>query len=141
MKEGDIGLNYPLIFSLYNWVTRSNQSRAIPSERDNVQEITKEKAIFLVQKSFPEVKSIKETPSVTIGKSMDIYAKQKDGFWKMLFWQGSGDCEAGCLNGHEWYFIVRSNSSVEKVGEFERNFNSRKNGYDEEGTRIADFLD
>ncbi|HAV15224.1 MAG TPA: hypothetical protein DCX25_02750 [Candidatus Pacebacteria bacterium] len=122
-------------------VIRSNQSTTIPSEGDDAQEITKEKAIALIQKKFPEVKNIKENPNITIGMTMYIRTTQKDNFWKLLFWQGSGDCEAGCLNDHEWYFIVKSDSSVEKVGEFERIFNSRKNGSDEKGMRIANFLE
>lgn len=139
--EGSVGWNPPLILSLYNRVMLSNQSTSVPLEGDgdNIQEITKEKAIALIKNRYPELKNIEETPEVTIGKSMDIRAKQEDDLWKILFWQGSGDCPAGCLNDHEWYFTVKNNGSVEKAGEFERNFNSRKNGYDEKGIRIPGF--
>lgn len=101
-----------------------------------------EEAIALVKQYFPEVKKIQKTQS-EIGKTMDIRAKgtlEKDG-WRILFWQGSGDCPAGCLNNKQWYFIVIKTGIIRKVGESERVFNSRKNAFDESGLFLPYFLD
>lgn len=103
--------------------------------------VTKQQAIDLVKKQYSEVRSIDETSQQTIGKSMDIGALQTSEGWRLLFWQGSGDCPAGCLNNHEWYFVVSRDGTVEKQGEYERIFNSKKNGYDEKGARIEGFVD
>lgn len=106
-----------------------------------VEILTKQQAIDAVKRQYPEVRSIDETPEQTIGKSMDIRVTQRSDGWRLLFWQGSGDCPAGCLNDHEWYFVVHGDGTLEKKGEYERIYNSKQNGYDEKGARIEGFLD
>lgn len=101
-----------------------------------------EGAIVIVKQYFPEVKKIQKTQSA-IGQIMDIKTKEtleKDG-WRILFWQGSGDCPAGCLNNQQWYFIVTKTGIIRKVGESKRVFNSKKNAIDENGLFLPYFLD
>ncbi|GEM_PF-6873758 len=101
---------------------------------------SEEEAIIRVKIAYPKVKDIKKTSDI-IGKSMNISAKEADLGWKLMFWQGSGDCPSGCINNHYWYFIVHKNGKVEKIGEYERIYNSRKNASDETGSPIWDFLE
>lgn len=99
-----------------------------------------EEAIIRAKIVYSEVKDVKKTTDV-IGQTMNISARKTDLGWKLMFWQGSGDCPAGCINDHYWYFTVDKNGEVEKIGEYERIFNSRKNSYDEKGSPIWDFLE
>ena len=101
---------------------------------------SEEEAIIRVKTAYPEVKDVKKTSDI-IGKSMNISAKETELGWKLMFWQGSGDCPAGCINNHYWYFIVYKNGKVEKIGEYEKTYNSRKNSADETGSPIWDFLE
>ena len=100
-----------------------------------------EGAIAIVKQYFPEVKKIQKTKSA-VGQSMNIITKEtleKDG-WRILFWQGSGDCPAGCLNNQYWYFIVTRTGIIRKIGEFKRVFNPRKNAFDETGLFLQYFI-
>lgn len=97
---------------------------------------TVEDVIALIKAQYPEVAGIK-----TIGKSMGINSKKDPDGWRLRFWQGWGDCEAGCINDREWYFKVTLNGQVTKVGEWERIHNSRKNSFDEKGIFLQYFLE
>lgn len=101
---------------------------------------TEAEAIAAVKQRNKEVRHIQKT-SDAIGQSMDIRSKETVQGWKILFWEGSGDCPAGCLNDHEWYFVVEKSGRVERIGEHERIYNSRKNGYDEKGVYLPYFLE
>lgn len=101
-----------------------------------------EGAIALVKQHFTEVNKIQKTQSA-VGQTMNIGTKEtleKDG-WRILFWQGSGDCPAGCLNNQQWYFIVTKTGIIRKISESKRVFNSRKNAFDESGLSLPYFLD
>lgn len=101
-----------------------------------------ELAISLIKQYFPEVKNIQKSQT-EIGQMMGIRTKEnpgKDG-WRILFWQGSGDCPAGCINNQQWYFIVEKTGVIRKVGESERIYNSRKNAFDESGQTLPYFVD
>lgn len=101
---------------------------------------TGEEAIAAVKQRYKEVRYIQKTQA-RIGQSMNIHSKETTVGWKILFWEGSGDCEAGCLNNHEWYFVVKKSGQIEKLGESERVYNPGKNGYDEKGVYLPYFLD
>lgn len=101
---------------------------------------SEEQAITRAKIVYSEVKNVKKTTDV-IGQTMNISARKTDLGWKLMFWQGSGDCPAGCINNHYWYFIVYKSGRVEKIGEYERIYNSRKNALDETGSPIWDFLE
>ena len=100
---------------------------------------SEEQAVSRVKRVYPEVEKVKKTEN-RIGQTTNISSKEIINGWKLVFWQGSGDCPAGCINNHYWYFTAYKNGKVEKVGEYERIFNSRKNSYDEKGSPIWDFL-
>jgi hypothetical protein len=112
------------------------------SEFVSGQEITNvDEAIILVQKNFSAVSNIKKSTS-PFGSSANIFTSEsmtKDG-WNLKFWKGSGDCEAGCLNSHEWYFTVTKQGIITKVGEYEKTFNSLINGYDVSGESLPTFI-
>ena len=86
-------------------------------------------AIELVRLMFPEVKLIglpKETGAVNVYYLNDGY--------KLVFWEGSGDCQLGCIDIHEWYFVVTKTGVVQKIGEYQRQ------GGVEKGKKLADFF-
>lgn len=111
---------------------------SFPESTDAVND--EEAAIIRVKIVYPEVKDFKKTSDI-IGKSMNISARETYLGWKLIFWQGSDDCPSGCINNHYWYFIVHKNGNVEKIGEYEKIYNSRKNAPDETGSPIWDFLE
>ena len=86
-----------------------------------------DEAIRLVQQKFPELRSIQRMPSGSIGASTDIIVQDRPGGWNIIFWQGSGDCPAGCINNHYWYLSVDKSGSVTMAGEFVREFDSASN--------------
>jgi hypothetical protein len=87
-------------------------------------------AIALVKSRFPEVAHINKTGAGIIGASTNItvIAPRQDQWW-LVFWEGWGDCPAGCINNRYRYFIVED-GRVTQVGEYARVFNSEKNTFD-----------
>jgi hypothetical protein len=87
-------------------------------------------AIAAVKVKFPEVAHIKPAPRGTIGASTDItvIAPRTDA-WYLVFWEGSGDCPAGCINNRYYYFVVKDGQAA-KAGEYARIYNSATNSYD-----------
>lgn len=100
---------------------------------------TEEAAIETVKNKYPEVQSIYKS-NAEIGKSMDIRVKKDSKEYKLEFWQGYGDCPAGCINEHYWYFIVSEDGEIQKVGEYKKVYNSRENNFIENGYPLWDFL-
>jgi hypothetical protein len=86
-----------------------------------------DEAIALAQKQFPELRDIKRTPAGTIGASSDIIVQERTDGWNMIFWQGSGDCPAGCINNHYWYVSADKSGKLALVGEFIREFDAGTN--------------
>lgn len=117
-----------------NQICRTSFPESTDAVNDEKEAITRARVIY------PEVKNIKRTTDA-IGQTMNISARQTDLGWNLMFWQGSGDCPAGCINDHYWYFTVYKNGKVEKIGEYEKIYNSRKNAPDETGSPIWDFLE
>ncbi len=86
-----------------------------------------EEAIAAAQAKFPELKNIKVTPPQTIGASTNITVMDSADGWNLVFWQGSGDCPAGCIDNHYWYVTVDKTGPVTLAGEFVREYNSATN--------------
>ena len=81
-----------------------------------------DQAIALAQKQFPQLREIKPTPPNSIGASSNIWALQQPDGWNLVFWQGDGDCPAGCINNHYWYVSVDRSGAATMVGEYDRHF-------------------
>jgi hypothetical protein len=97
---------------------------------DTKQEVvTADEAIDIVQKRFPEVSDIEIAEPPLIGVSSNITVLPGEDGWDLVFWKGTGDCEAGCLNDHYWYFAVDKTGVIKKAGEFERIYDAKLNDY------------
>lgn len=92
-----------------------------------------EVAISLVKSRFAEVAKIQRAASGSIGGSQNIIVFEHPDGWDIAFWQGEGDCPAGCINNRYWYFSVMQDGRVSKAGEYVRSFNSQKNEFDVSG--------
>ena len=86
--------------------------------------ILEPKIINKIKEKFPEVKDIKYSEIDTgtdlrhvVGGSQDIHGELIDGNYIIIFWQGYGDCTAGCEGNHWWYFEVKSSEEINKIGE------------------------
>jgi len=51
----------------------------------------------------------------------------------LVFWEGWGDCEAGCINNRYSYFSAKKDGSITKVGEYVRSYNEDKNAFETTG--------
>ncbi len=93
-------------------------------------------AIAAVKAKYPEVAPIRQSPRGMIGASTDItvIAPRTDA-WYLVFWEGSGDCPAGCINHRYYYFIVKDGQAT-KAGEYSRVYNSATNAYDTTGAPL-----
>lgn len=86
-----------------------------------------------IKARFAEVAKIQKKAPGTIGGSTDITSIVRADGWDLIFWEGSGDCPAGCINNHYYYFSAKKDGGVTKVGEYVRLFNSDKNAFDTTG--------
>jgi hypothetical protein len=91
-----------------------------PSDTPRRPLVTTEDAIHAVQSQYPAVADISDMPDTTIGKSEDIYVQPQENGWRLIFWMGWGDCPAGCINSHYWYFTVGTDGAIELAAEYER---------------------
>ncbi len=91
-------------------------------------------AIAAVKAKFTEVSKIQKMGAATIGASSDIKVFERTDGWDIAFWEGWGDCPAGCINNRYHYFTVKKDGRVTKVGEYARIFNGDKNSLDTTGT-------
>jgi len=94
-------------------------------------------AIAAVKARFPEVANIYVTGTGTIGATTDIKViMPRQDAWYLIFWEGWGDCVAGCINNRYSYFVVESSGRVSKAGEYARVFNADKNAFETTGTPL-----
>ena len=84
-------------------------------------------AIRLAQQNFAALKGIQKKPAGSLGASTDIVVQERSGGWNLIFWQGSGDCAAVCINNHYWYVTVEKTGAVSMAGEYERAYDSASN--------------
>ncbi len=92
-----------------------------------------DQAIAAAQQKFPQLQAIKKKQPGTIGASTDITTLEQPDGWNIVFWQGSGDCPAGCINHHYWYVTVKKSGEVMLAGEYVREFNPVANAAQERG--------
>ncbi|MCI0476669.1 MAG: hypothetical protein L0Y55_10515 [Anaerolineales bacterium] len=90
-------------------------------------------AIAAVQARFPEMAKIKKAVPSTIGGTTDIKVFDRGEGWELAFVEGWGDCMAGCINNRYYYFSVRKDGRITKVGEYARVFNETTNAYQTSG--------
>ncbi len=90
-------------------------------------------AIAAIKVRYPEVSKIQKTSPGMIGGSTNITTLVRADGWDLVFWEGSGDCPAGCINNHYYYFSAKKDGGVTKVGEYVRLFNSDQNAFDATG--------
>jgi len=90
-------------------------------------------AIALVKTQFSEVAKIQKSAAGAIGASQNIFAFERADGWDIAFWQGDGDCPAGCINNRYWYFSVTKDGRVSKAGDYAKIFDPQKNSFDISG--------
>jgi hypothetical protein len=94
---------------------------------------TADAAIAAVQARVPEMAKIKKTAPGIIGATTDIKVFDRGEGWEIAFVEGWGDCMAGCINNRYYYFSVRKDGRITKVGEYARIFNDATNSYTTSG--------
>jgi hypothetical protein len=93
-------------------------------------------AIHAIQAEYSEVSNIKIILTPQPFESQWISIKDKDYGWDIIFFEGSGDCPAGCLNNYFWYFTVHRDGKIIKAGEYSRVFQPVNNSYQETGVPL-----
>ena len=88
-------------------------------------------AIAAVKAQFPKVANIKPSGAGMIGATTNITViAPRVNEWWLVFWEGWGDCPAGCINNRYSYFSVDKDGRATQAGEYARIFNSDKNTFD-----------
>ena len=105
-------------------VLPSNQSAVIPNA---------DAAIAAVKSRYPEMSKIKPAGAGMIGASTDIKVLERADGWDLAFWEGWGDCPAGCINNRYSYFAVKKDGRLQKAGEYLRTYNSASNSFETTG--------
>jgi hypothetical protein len=86
-------------------------------------------AIAAVKSQFVKVAQIRPKTAGAIGATTDITALERADGWDLVFWQGSGDCPAGCIDNHYYYFSAKKDGRVLETGEYARIFDADKNTF------------
>lgn len=89
-------------------------------------------AIAAVKAKF-DVARIQKSGSRVIGASTNITVLEHADGWDLVFWEGSGDCPAGCINNHYYYFSVKKDGRVNKVGEYSSSYVFLTNSFETTG--------
>ncbi len=90
-------------------------------------------AIAAVQARFPEMAKIKKAAPMSIGATTDIKVFDRGEGWEIAFVEGWGDCPSGCINNRYYYFSVRKDGRITKVGEYARIYNESANSFTTSG--------
>ena len=90
-------------------------------------------AIAAVKSQFNQVVDVRPKSPGSIGATTDITTIERADGWDLVFWKGSGDCPAGCIDNHYYYFSVKKDGRVIQAGEYARIFNADKNSFDVTG--------
>lgn len=91
-------------------------------------------AIKAAQARFPDLGMIKPAPALSLGASTDIKLFERSDGWDLVFWQGSGDCPAGCIDNRYTYVTVKKDGRIDKVGEYARVYDAETNSFKTTGT-------
>ena len=92
-----------------------------------------EQAVATAQQKFPDLNGIKPSRPGTIGASTNITTQEQPDGWNLIFWKGSGDCPAGCINNHYWYVSAKRDGTVMLAGEFVREYDAGANAFKTSG--------
>ncbi len=92
-----------------------------------------EAAIAAVKAQFPQVAKIQKKGAGMIGGTTDITVLQRAASWDIAFWEGWGDCPAGCINNRYSYFSLQPDGRVIQAGEYTRVFDADKNSFNTTG--------
>ena len=93
-------------------------------------------AIAAVKSQFALVAQIRQKAPGAIGATTDITAIERADGWDLVFWVGSGDCPAGCIDNRYYYFSAKKDGRVMQAGQYARIFNADKNSFDTTGAPI-----
>lgn len=88
--------------------------------RPRVDLVIEQTVIDRIREKFPEVKDIEPTerkPSYIGESPYAIYGELRDSAYIVAFSRGWGDCPSGCIERHWWYFEVKGNDDINKIGE------------------------
>lgn len=85
--------------------------------KPKIEVILESEIINAIKEKFPDVKDINKPEKVGIGTSQNIYGELIGTDYIITFWKGEGDCPAGCIWNHWWYFEVTSSGEINKIGE------------------------
>ncbi len=91
-------------------------------------------AVAAVKAKFVEVAKIQRAGAGVIGASTQITVLERADGWDLVFWEGSGDCPAGCINNRYYYFSVKKDGRVTKVGEYASSYVFLTNSFETSGT-------
>ena len=94
---------------------------------------TTEQAVAAAQQKFPDLIGIKPSLPGTIGASTNITTQEQPDGWNLIFWKGSGDCMAGCINHHYWYVAAKYYGTLTLVGEYVREYDAGANAFKTSG--------
>ena len=90
-------------------------------------------AIGAVKSQFVKVAHVQPKSPGAIGATSDITTIERADGWDLVFWEGSGDCPAGCIDNRYYYFSAKKDGRVVQAGEYARIFNADKNSFDTTG--------
>ncbi len=90
-------------------------------------------AIAAVKARYAEAAKINKAKAGVIGGSTDITVIERGDGWDLVFWQGWDDCPAGCINHRYYYFSVKQDGRLQKIGEYARVHNAATNSFDSTG--------
>jgi hypothetical protein len=90
-------------------------------------------AIARVKTQYPEVAKIQKQSAGVIGGNQNILVIDRADGWDLIFLESSGDCPAGCINNHYYYFSAKGDGRVIKAGEYARIYNSGTNSFEVSG--------
>ncbi len=82
--------------------------------------IIEQPIIERIKEKFPEVKDIEKSeqkPQYIGEPPYAIYGELRDSAYIIAFSRGWGDCPSGCIQRHWWYFEVKTNGDINKIGE------------------------
>jgi len=133
-----ISISILVIVALYIGVsTFRNNTSEIDTQ---IQIYSEDQAIKVIQDNYSDVKNVNRCNGFNCNSNIRTKYLEVNSTWKVEFYQGSGDCPAGCINSHYWYFTINSSGKISKEGEYSRTFNSRINAYDETGKPNFEFI-
>lgn len=115
-------------------ITSSNASPTLPPVPSLIVIANADAAIAAVKAKFAEVAKIQKAGAGVIGASTNITVLERPDGWDLAFLEGSGDCPAGCINNHYYYFSVKKDGRVNKVGEYSSSYVFLTNSFETSGT-------